>query len=142
MEKTCAIIKPDAVRSQHVGDILSEIVKNDMLVVDLFSIRLTEEQAGEFYSEHKGRPYFDSLVQFTTSGSMVVMTLEGKDVVARWRELIGATNPANAKPGTLRAKFGRGTPNNALHGSDSASSAKLEIEFLRKLGNRPALPDL
>ena len=139
-QHTCAIIKPDAVRDGNIGNILAEIVKNDMQIRDLFMIELTTDQAGQFYAVHAGKSFFDPLIEFTTSGKMIVMTLVGDDVVARWRKLIGVTDPAKAAPNTLRAKYGRGTPNNALHGSDSPASADLEISFLKQC-QRDNLPE-
>lgn len=131
IQRTCAIIKPDAVRDGFIGDVISEISKSGMNIADLFMVRFTAEQAEAFYAEHKGRPFFPPLVEFTTSGPAVVLVLEGEDVVARWRQLIGKTDPRAAAPETLRARFGKGTPNNALHGSDSPESAEREISLLR-----------
>ena len=96
-QHTCAIIKPDAVRDGNIGNILAEIVKNDMQIRDLFMIELTTDQAGQFYAVHAGKSFFDPLIEFTTSGKMIVMTLVGDDVVARWRKLIGVTDPAKAE---------------------------------------------
>lgn len=140
LQHTCAIIKPDAVRDGNIGNILAEIVKNDMQIRDLYMIELTHDQAGQFYSEHQGKPFFNPLVEFTTSGKMIVMTITGEEVVSRWRKLIGATDPVKASPGTLRAKYGRSTPNNALHGSDSSVSAEREISFLKQC-QRDNLPE-
>lgn len=130
-EKTCAIIKPDAVKDKKIGDIVNIIVENDMMIVDMFLICLNKRQASEFYSEHEGRPYFEKLIEFTTSGMMAVMTLEGKNVVQRWRHLMGNTFPEKASPETVRALFGKGVPNNAVHGSDSAASALREISLMQ-----------
>ena len=131
LQRTCAIIKPDAIRDKFIADILFEVVKNDMVISDLFMIQLTKNQARLFYAEHEGRPYFEPLIKFTASGPLAALVLEGDDVVDRWRKLIGTTNPKEADPGTLRAKFGRGTPDNALHGSDSLESAEREIALLQ-----------
>jgi nucleoside-diphosphate kinase len=143
-QHTCAIIKPDAVRDGNVGNILAEVVKNDMRIFDLYMIELTADQVKKFYAEHEGRPFFDSLIEFTVSGKMVAMVLAGENVIARWRQLIGSTDPAKAAPDTLRAKFGRGTPNNALHGSDSPASAEREIGFLKQCQreNMPPRPEM
>jgi len=139
-QHTCAVIKPDAVRDGNIGNILAEIVKNDMRIFDLYMIELTTDQAKGFYVEHEGRPYFRPLVDFTTSGKMVAMVLAGEDAISRWRQLIGSTDPAKAAPNTLRAKFGQGTPNNALHGSDSPTSAEREIGFLKQCQLENMLP--
>lgn len=129
MEQTLSIIKPNAVKKNVVGKILSKFEENGLSVVALKKIKLSQNDAKEFYSEHKDRPFFDELVEFMTSGSVVVLVLEGENAVAKNREVMGATNPKEAAAGTIRAEFGEGIEANAVHGSDSIESAKREVAF-------------
>lgn len=129
---TFAMIKPDAVRLRFFGSIISKIESlTDLSIVELMLMRLTEAQVRQFYAEHDGKPFFEPLVEFSTSGPFVCIVLKGENAVDRWRELMGATNPQQAKPGTLRHEFGFGMPNNAVHGSDSEQSAEREIALFR-----------
>ena len=129
IEQTLSIIKPDAVAKNAVGDIISRFEKAGLQVVAAKMIHLSEEQAGGFYAEHKERPFFKDLVAFMTSGPVMIQVLEGEGAVAKNRELMGATNPADADAGTIRADFAASIDENAVHGSDSAENAKIEIDF-------------
>ena len=128
-EYTLSIIKPDAT-SRNLTSEINECFTNDGLrVVEQKTVTLTRAQAEEFYAEHKARPFYNDLVTYMTSGPVVVQVLAGKDAIAKNREIMGATNPANAAPGTIRAKFAESVERNSVHGSDSAESAKREITF-------------
>ncbi len=129
MEQTLSIIKPDAVKKGVIGKILDRFESNGLRIAATKKIQLTPEQAGEFYAVHKDRPFFGELVEFMTSGPVVVTVLEGENAVAKNRELMGATNPKEAKPGTIRADFAESIDANAVHGSDSLENAKKEIAF-------------
>lgn len=130
--KTFAMIKPDAVRTHCIGQVLSRIeLSTSVRVIEMRMVLLDEQQARQFYGEHEGKPFFEPLVQFTTSGPLVAMVLSGDDVVQWWREVMGDTDPQKARPGTLRAQLGMGMPNNAVHGSDSPESAEREIALFR-----------
>jgi nucleoside-diphosphate kinase len=129
MERTLSIIKPDAVAKNVVGEILSRFEKNGLRVVAIKRLLLSREDASEFYAVHKERPFFNDLVEFMTSGPVVVSVLEGENAVAKNRELMGATNPKEAKAGTIRADFAESIDANAVHGSDSLENAKIEIAF-------------
>lgn len=132
MEKTLSIIKPDAVKKNVIGEILARFEKNGLKIAAIKKLWLSKEQAGEFYAVHKERPFFKDLVEFMTSGPVVVSVLEGANAVALNRELMGATNPKEAKPGTIRADFAESIDANAVHGSDSLENAKNEITFFFK----------
>ena len=129
VERTLSIIKPDAVAMNVIGEIFSHFEKAELKVVATKMLHLTEEQAGGFYAEHQGRPFYESLVAFMTSGPVVVSVLEGENAVALHRELMGATNPQEAASGTIRAKFAKAIDQNAVHGSDSLASAAREVAF-------------
>jgi nucleoside-diphosphate kinase len=129
MEQTLSIIKPDAVAKGVIGKILDRFESNGLRIAALKKLQLTKEQAGEFYAVHKERPFFGELVEFMTSGPVVVSVLEGENAVLKNRELMGATNPKEAAPGTIRADFAESIDANAVHGSDSLENAKIEIEF-------------
>lgn len=129
MERTLSIIKPDAVKKNVIGKIISRFEENGLRIAGIKKLLLSEKQAGEFYAIHKERPFFNDLVKFMTSGSVVVMVLEGENAVLRNRELMGATNPKEAKVGTIRADFAESIDANAVHGSDSIGNAKVEIDF-------------
>ena len=129
MEQTLSIIKPDAVKKGVIGKILDRFESNGLRVAAIKKLQLTKEQAGEFYAVHKDRPFFGELVEFMTSGPVVVSVLEGENAVAKNRELMGATNPKEAAPGTIRADFAESIDANAVHGSDSLENARNEIAF-------------
>lgn len=129
MEKTFAIIKPDAVKAKNSGKIIDLIEQNGFNIVELKKITLTQEQAKTFYAVHKEKPFFQEVVDFMCSGPVIVMALEKQDAVNSWRTLMGATNPEKADEGTIRKLFGTGIMTNATHGSDSAENAKIELEF-------------
>lgn len=129
MEVTFAIIKPDAVRRYYTGDIIKRIESSGLHISGMRLIHLTRAQAEAFYDVHKERPFFSSLCDYMTSGSVVVMALSGDDAVSRWRQLMGATNPADAAPGTIRKDFGQNIEQNAAHGSDGPETAAREVGF-------------
>ena len=129
MEQTLSIIKPDAVAKGVIGKILDRFESNGLRIAATKKIQLSAEQAGEFYAVHKERPFYGELVEFMTSGPVVVTVLEGENAVAKNRELMGATNPKEAEAGTIRADFADSIDANAVHGSDSLENAKNEIAF-------------
>jgi len=129
VERTISIIKPDAVAKNVIGDIYNRFEKAGLRVVAARMLHLTREQAGEFYAVHKERPFYNDLLDFMTSGPVMVQVLEGDDAIARNRELMGATNPAEAAAGTIRADHARTVDENAVHGSDGPDTAKVEIEY-------------
>ncbi len=129
MERTLCIIKPDAVKAKKQGAILQQILDAGFEVLGLRQIRLSRAMAEGFYAVHKQRPFFDELVEFMMSGPVVVAALQADDAVARYRTLIGATNPAEAQPGTVRALYGTSIGSNAVHGSDSVENALVETAF-------------
>ncbi len=129
IEHTLSIIKPDAVAKNAIGQIVSRFETAGLRVVAMKMVHLSDELAGGFYAEHKERPFYGDLVGFMTSGPVVVQVLEGDDAIAKNRELMGATNPKEAAPGTIRADFAESIDANAVHGSDSAASAAREIAY-------------
>ncbi|MBT0819723.1 nucleoside-diphosphate kinase [Campylobacter lari] len=129
MEKTLSIIKPDAVKKGVIGQILTRFESNGLRIAATKKIQLSEKEAQEFYAVHKDRPFFKDLVEFMISGPVVVSVLEGENAVLKNRELMGATNPKEAAPGTIRADFADSIDANAVHGSDSLENAKIEIDF-------------
>ena len=129
MERTFAIIKPDAVANGHVGEILTLIEQNGFRVVAMKMRRLSKAEAEAFYEVHKERPFYGGLVKFMTEGPVVVLALERENAIAKWREVMGATNPANAAEGTIRKRFAENIERNAVHGSDAPETAALEIPF-------------
>ena len=129
VERTLSIIKPDAVAKNVIGEIYSRFEKAGLSIVAAKMLRLSREQAEGFYAEHKGRPFFPALIDFMTSGPVTVQVLEGDNAVLKNRELMGATNPQNAEPGTIRADFADSIDANAVHGSDSPTSAAREIAY-------------
>ncbi|MBL4783239.1 MAG: nucleoside-diphosphate kinase [Porticoccaceae bacterium] len=129
IERTLSIIKPDAVAKNVIGEIIARFEKAGLQVVGAKLLQLSEEKAGGFYAEHKERPFFADLVGFMTSGPVVVQILEGENAIATNRDLMGATNPAEADAGTIRADFAETIDANAVHGSDSAASAEREIAY-------------
>ena len=128
-ERTLSIIKPDAVAKNVVGEIFSRFEKNGLRIVAARMMRLSAATAGGFYAEHEGRPFYPALVEFMSSGPVMVQVLEGENSVARNRELMGATNPKEAAAGTIRADFAQSIDANAVHGSDSVQSAAREIAY-------------
>ena len=137
MERTLAIIKPDAVADGHVGAILTRIEEAGFRITAMKLTRLTRRQAEGFYHVHRGKPFFDSLVTFMTSGPVVLLELEGEDAIARWRAMMGPTNAAEAPAGTLRAAFGSNIERNAVHGSDAPETAEFERAFFFGVFDRP-----
>ncbi len=129
MERTLSIIKPDAVAKSVIGKIIDRFESNGLRIAAMKKLQLSEQDAGEFYAVHKERPFFGELVEFMTSGPVVVMVLEGENAVAKNRELMGATDPKEAAPGTIRADFAQSIDANAVHGSDSLENAEKEIAF-------------
>ncbi|MFQ6342475.1 nucleoside-diphosphate kinase [Campylobacter sp. VTCC 70190] len=132
MEKTLSIIKPDAVKKGVIGKILERFESNGLRIAAMKKIQLSKEQAENFYAIHRERPFFKDLVEFMISGPVVVSVLEGEGAVLKNRDLMGATNPKEAKAGTIRADFAESIDANAVHGSDSLENAKIEIEFFFK----------
>lgn len=128
-QRTFSIIKPDATKRNITGKIVTKLEEAGLRVVAQKRVQLTEEQAGGFYAVHKERPFYGELVAFMTSGPVVLQVLEGEDAVAKNREVMGATNPADAAAGTIRAEYAESIEANSVHGSDSAENAKIEIDF-------------
>jgi nucleoside-diphosphate kinase len=133
-ERTLSIVKPDAVAKGSAGAILARIEASGLRIIALKMLQLTEQQARGFYAVHKSRPFYDSLVKFMTSGPVVVSVLEGPDAVARYRRLMGATDPLKADAGTLRKDFAADIERNAVHGSDAVATARIEIPFFFSSG--------
>ena len=129
VERTLSIVKPDAVGKNHIGAICARFEAAGLRIVALRMLRLDAERAGGFYAEHRERPFFPALIEFMTSGPVVVQVLEGENAIALNRELMGATNPQEAAPGTIRADFASSIDANAVHGSDSPASAAREIAY-------------
>jgi len=134
IERTLSIIKPDAVAKNVIGEIIARFEKAGLNIVGAKLMQLSEEKAGGFYAEHKERPFFADLVGFMTSGPVVVQILEGENAIAKNRDLMGATNPAEADAGTIRADFAETIDANAVHGSDSPASAEREIAYFFEAG--------
>ena len=132
IERTLSIIKPDAVAKNVIGKIYSRFEKAGLRIVAARMMQLNRSQAEGFYAVHKERPFYKDLVEFMTSGPVMVQVLEGENAIARNRELMGATNPADAAPGTIRADFAKTVDENAVHGSDGPDTAKVEIAFFFK----------
>ena len=129
IERTLSIIKPDAVAKNVIGKIYSRFETNGLKIVAARMAWLSEREAGGFYAVHKERPFFKDLVKFMTSGPVIVQVLEGENAVAKYRDVMGATNPANAAPGTIRKDFAESIEANSVHGSDSPENAKIECAF-------------
>ena len=129
VEQTLSIIKPDAVKKGVIGKILDRFESNGLRIAATKKVQLSKADAEAFYAVHKERPFFGELVEFMVSGPVVVSVLEGENAVAKNRELMGATNPQEAEPGTIRADFAESIDANAVHGSDSLENAKKEIAF-------------
>ena len=134
IERTLSIIKPDAVAKNVIGEIIARFEKAGLNIVGAKLMQLSEEKAGGFYAEHKERPFFGDLVGFMTSGPVVVQILEGENAIVKNRDLMGATNPAEADAGTIRADFAETIDANAVHGSDSTASAEREIAYFFAAG--------
>jgi nucleoside-diphosphate kinase len=129
VERTFAIIKPNAVKAGKVGEIISEIERAGLILRGMRLARLTPEVCKEFYQEHVGKGFYSSLEAFMVEGPVVLICLEGENAILRWRDLMGATDPAKAAPGTLRARYAEDMTRNATHGSDSPASATRELGF-------------
>ena len=129
LQRTLAIVKPDAVAKGAAGDIIATIEQNGFRVIGLKMLHLKKAQASAFYAVHVGKPFFDSLSAFMTSGPVVVLALEKANAIADWRKLMGATNPANAEAGTIRKKYAESIERNAVHGSDAEDTARFELSF-------------
>lgn len=132
VERTLSIIKPDAVGKDVIGDIYSRFEKGGLRIIAAKMLHLSKDQAGGFYAVHKERPFYNDLVEFMTSGPVMVQVLEGENAITCNREIMGATNPADADPDTIRADFAKTVDENAVHGSDAPETAKVEIEFFFK----------
>jgi nucleoside-diphosphate kinase len=129
IERTLSIIKPDATRRNLTGKVNARLEEAGLRIIAQKRLWLTRKQAEQFYAVHKERPFFNSLCEFMTSGPVVPQVLEGENAVAKNRDVMGATNPANAAPGTIRKDFAESIEANSVHGSDSADNAKIEIAF-------------
>jgi nucleoside-diphosphate kinase len=132
MERTFGIIKPNSVEKNHIGKILVMVEEDGFKIVRAHMKTLSKSEAEGFYAEHKDRPFFGSLVKFMTSGPVLLFVLEGSDAVAKYRKLMGATDPAKAAPGTIRAMYADGLEANSVHGSDGLASAAREISYFFK----------
>jgi nucleoside-diphosphate kinase len=129
LQRTFAIIKPDAVEKNAIGDIVTTIQARGFRIVGMKMLHITKAQAEGFYAVHAGKPFFESLTKFMSRGPIVVMALEKENAIAGWRELMGPTNPANAGEGTIRKKWGANIENNAVHGSDAEDTALFELSY-------------
>lgn len=131
-EYTLSLVKPDAVAANHIGDIIARFEKAGLRLAAIKMVYLNKKQAEEFYAIHKDKPFFPALTDFMSSGPIVAMVLEGQDAVTNARAVMGATDPAKANPGTIRADFAQSVQRNAVHGSDTRDNAKKEIAFFFK----------
>jgi nucleoside-diphosphate kinase len=129
IERTFGIIKPNAVQNGHVGEIISAIEREGFTIHGLRMAHLSSELIKGFYAEHVAKPFFKDLEAFMLEGPVILMVIEGENAIARWRELMGATDPAKAAPGTLRRKFADSFTKNAVHGSDAAATAEREVHY-------------
>jgi nucleoside-diphosphate kinase len=129
-QRTLSIVKPDAVSKELIGKVISRFEREGMKVIALKMVHLTKEEAQGFYAVHRGKPFFESLTDFMSSGPAVVMVLEGEDVIQRTRQIMGATDPENAEPGTIRREFASSVERNIVHGSDAPETAAFEIGYL------------
>ncbi|MGB9715344.1 MAG: nucleoside-diphosphate kinase [Thermodesulfovibrionales bacterium] len=129
MERTLSIIKPDGVKKNLIGDIIKRFEQNNLRIVALKMLKISKKDAMGFYIVHKDKPFYDSLTSFLSEGPIVVMVVEGEGAISKVREIMGATNPKDAAPGTIRADFGTDIEHNIVHGSDSRESASYEIPF-------------
>lgn len=131
-ERTLAIIKPDAVKDKLIGKIIQRIEEEGFKISGLRMVLLSKKAAQGFYTVHKDRPFYDSLTDFMSSGEILIMVLERENAISHWREVMGATDPALAQPGTLRRMYGSSVERNATHGSDSPQTAEWEIDYFYK----------
>lgn len=129
IERTLSIIKPDGVARDCIGAVCGRFERAGLRIVAARMVRLSQAEAGEFYAVHQERPFYADLLRYMVSGPVMVMVLEGEDAIARNREIMGATNPADAAPGTIRADFAESVERNTVHGSDSAQTAAAEVAF-------------
>ena len=129
IQQTLSIIKPDAVAKNVIGEIISRFEANNLKIIAAKLITLSDSEASGFYAEHEGKPFYNDLIAFMTSGPVFIQVLEGEDAINKNRELMGNTDPTKANPGTIRADFAHTIDANAVHGSDSEESAKREISF-------------
>ena len=129
LQRTFSIVKPDAVRKNATGDILRTLEDKGFRILGMKMLEITQEQAEGFYAVHAGKPFFESLTRFMSSGPIVVLALEKENAIADLRELMGATNPAQAKEGTIRKKWASNIENNAIHGSDGEDTARFELSY-------------
>ncbi len=129
MERTLSIVKPDGVKKNIIGEVISRFEKKGLRIAALKKIKLSKEAAENFYIVHKDKPFYNSLADFMSEGPIVVMVIEGENAISRVRDIMGATNPKNAAPGTIRADFASDIEHNIVHGSDSPASAAFEIPF-------------
>ena len=129
MQRTFAIIKPDAVKARHAGSIIQRIEQEGFTIRAMRMVSLTQSEAEGFYAVHRERPFFASLTKFMSSGPAIVMALEAENAIQKWRTLMGATDPAKADAGTLRKEFGASIENNATHGSDAPETAAFELGY-------------
>lgn len=129
MERTLSIVKPDGVRKALIGEVIKRFESSGLRIAGLKMLHLTKEEARGFYIVHKDKPFYESLTDFMSSGPVVVMVVEGENAVSRVREIMGATNPKDAKPGTIRADFASDIEQNIVHGSDSVESASKEVPY-------------
>ncbi|HUU13828.1 MAG TPA: nucleoside-diphosphate kinase [Terriglobia bacterium] len=129
IERTLTIVKPDAMEAGHAGDIIKIFEAKQFKIVAARLVNLTKSEAEGFYAVHRGKPFFESLTTFMSSGRALVMVLEGENIIARLREVMGATNPANAAPGTIRKLYATSIERNAVHGSDAPETAAYEIAY-------------
>jgi nucleoside-diphosphate kinase len=132
IQKTLAIIKPDAAKKRIVGKIIQRIEDEGFTIAEMKMLHLTKEEAQGFYAVHKDKKFYESLTEFMSSGPVVVMVIESENAIARWREVMGATDPAQAKPGTIRHTYGFSIERNATHGSDAYETAEWEIKYFFK----------
>ena len=132
IERTLSIIKPDAVAKNVLGEIISRFEKNNLKIIAAKLVTLSASDAGGFYAEHKGKPFYDDLIKFMTSGPVFIQILGGEDAISKNRELMGNTDPSKADPGTIRREFGISIDKNSIHGSDSKENAEKEISFFFK----------
>jgi nucleoside-diphosphate kinase len=129
LQRTLAIIKPDAVAKNATGDILATIEKHGFRIIGMKMLHISKDEAQGFYAVHAGKPFFDSLTRFMSSGPIVVMAMEKEEAIKAWRDLMGPTNPANASEGTIRKKWGSSIETNATHGSDAEDTARFEVSY-------------
>jgi len=129
LQRTLTIIKPDAVQKNAIGDIIEQFEKNGFNILSMKMLEISKHQAEQFYAVHASRPFYNSLTDFMSSGPIVALALEKENAIADLRELMGATNPANAKDGTIRKKWASSIESNAIHGSDAEDTARFELSF-------------